>query len=288
MLDYETQRKLIIVFVLAAILTIIVTIVALVFIWLPSKENISDEKVFEVGKVEQPAYTEEVVVENYYKQMYILFRNNDLDAIYDLVGKDYLEYFKYDKEDVINLLRDKSVLTRGLELVQYKSFLVSGYTNVYELDLKVKDEAYTINIVIRETSPNEYTIAFDKFIDYGEDTYTSTKNSIKLEIYKKIRYTNSIQYDFKLNNGYNKSVKINSGASGNPLILINSQGKTRRPVMTTLSVAEIELSSGQGRSFTAVFDIEDTYDFITYNTLVIKNVQFDGMHGADNLEFTIN
>jgi len=287
MLDYESQRKLIIVFILAAILTVIVTIVILVFIWLPDNDKEAEQQ-FAVGKIEIHPSTEEAIIERYYKQLYILFRNNDLDAIYNLVGKDYLEYFKYDKQDVIDLLREKGVLTRGLELAQYKSFMVNGYSSIYELDLKVKDEAYAINIVIREISPNNYTISFDKFIDYTNDTYTSTKDSIKLDIYEKVRYTNSVQYEFKLINGYNKNVKINSGASGNPVILVNSQGETRRPVMNTLSVTEITLEPGQSRTFTTVFDIEDVYDFITYNTLVIKNAQFEGIQGTDNLEFVLN
>lgn len=287
MLDYESQRKLIIIFVLAAVLTVVITIVILVFIWLPDN-NKEVMQQFEVGKIEIQKSTEEAIIERYYKQIYIMFLNNDLDAIYNLVGKDYLEYFNYDKQDVIELLREKDVLTKGLELAQYKSFMVDGYSSVYELDLKVKDEAYAINIVIREKSPNNYTITFDKFIDYTRDTYTATKDSINLDIYEKIRYTNSVQYELKLINGYNKNVKINSGASGNPVILVNSQGETRRPIMSTLSAAEITLKPEQTRVFTAVFDIEDTYDFITYNTLVIKNAQFEGIQGTDNLEFTLN
>ncbi|MBQ8043800.1 MAG: hypothetical protein IJ272_06610 [Clostridia bacterium] len=287
MLDYESQRKLIIVFILAAILTVIITIVVLVFIWIP--DNVAEaEQQFEVGKIEQQSSTEEAVVEKYYKQLYVMFRNNDLDEIYNLVGQDYLKYFNYDKQDIIDFLRRKSVLTKGLELAQYKSFLLDGYSNVYELDLKAKDEAYAINIVIREKSPNDYTITFDKFIDYKENDYTFTKDSIKLNIDKKIRYTNSVQYDFKLTNSYNKEIKVNSGASGNPIILVNSQKETRRPVMTTLAVSEITMQPGEGRSFTAVFDIEDTYDYVTYSTLVIKNIQFAGIQGTDNLEFKLD
>lgn len=286
MLDYEEQRKLIIIFILAAILTIIIAIGMLVLIWWPNVE-VETEKIFEVGKVDVQTHTEQEVIQKYYKQLYVMFINNDLDAIYDLVSEDYLEYFRYDKQDIIEMLREKNVLTRGLELAQYKSFMIDGYSSVYELDLKVKNEAYSINIIIKEESPNNYTIAFDKFIDYKTNTYSETKDSIKLDIYQLIRYTNSIQYEMKLTNGYNKDVKINSGGSGNPIILVNNKNETRRAIMTTLSTAEITMEPEENRTFTAVFNIEDTYDFITYNLLVIKDIQFEGMQGKNNLEFTL-
>lgn len=286
MLNYEVQRKLIIIFILATILTIIIAIGMLVLIWWPDVE-VETEKTFEVGKVDVQTHTEQEVIQKYYKQLYVMFINNDLDAIYDLISDDYLEYFRYDKQDIIEMLREKNVLTRGLELAQYKSFMVDGYSSVYELDLKVKNEAYSINVIIKEASPNNYTIAFDKFIDCKTDTYSDTKESIKLDIYQLIRYTNSIQYEIKLTNGYNKDVKINSGGSGNPIILVNSNNETRRAIMTTLSAAEITMEPEENITFTAVFDIEDTYDFITYNLLVIKDIQFEGMQGKNNLEFTL-
>ena len=285
MIDYENQRKLVVVFILAVILTVIFTIIALVFIWIPDNKEV--EQKFEVGKIERPDSSEQAVVENYYKQLYILFLNKDLDAIYDLVGKDYLEYYKYDKQQLLNMLEEKNVFSRGLELVQYKTYVLQGYNNIYEFDLKVKNEAYSINVVLREKSPNNYTVAFDGFIDYDKSTYTATLNSIKLDIAERIRYTNSVQYEFKLTNNYNKTVKINEGGTGNPVILVNSSGASKRPIMSTLNAAEITIYSKETRNFTVVFDIEDTYDYVTYNMLVLKNSQFEGMQGSSNLEFTL-
>lgn len=287
-MDYESQRKLIIIFILAVVLTIIIAITVLVFIWLPDDENENEEQEYVVGKIEQQSSTEEAIVEKYYKQLFALFLNADTDSIYDLVGKDYLEYFDYDKQDIIDFLREKSILSRGLELIQYKSYSLPGYSSVYEFDLKVKDEAYSINVVVREKSPNNYTLAFDKFIDCMENTYSSTKDSIKLDIYKQVRYTNSVQYEIKLTNNYNKNIKVNSGDTGNPIILVNSQSEARRPIMTTLSATEMTVEPEQYRTFTAVFDIEETYDYYTYNILVLKNVGFDGIQGTNNLEFTLN
>lgn len=285
-MDYETQRKLVAIFIMSVILVVIMAIIALVFIWLPDDEG--EGQAFVVGKVNSQETSEDAIVKKYYKQIYVLFLNNDLDGICKLVGKDYLEYFKLDEQDIIGYLRDKSVLTKGLELVEYKSFILPGYSNVYEMDLKVKDKAYSINIVLRESSPNNYTIAFDKFVDHEADVYTFTKNSVKMDIEERIRYTNSVQYEIKLTNCYNKNIKINSGAGVNSIFLVNLQGEARKPIMTTLAATEITLEPNEFRTFTAVFNIEETFDYITYNTFVIKDSQFEGIQGADDLEFTLN
>lgn len=284
-MDYETQRKLVAIFIMSVILVVIIAIIALVFIWLPDEE---EEQDFVVGKVSSQETSEDAIVKKYYKQIYVLFLNNDLDGICKLVGKDYLEYFKLEEQDIIDYLRDKSVLTKGLELVEYKSFILPGYSNVYEMDLKVKDEAYSINIVLRESSPNNYTIAFDKFVDHETDVYTFTKNSVKMDIEKRIRYTNSVQYEIKLTSCYNKNIKINSGAGVNSIFLVNLQGEARKPIMTTLAATEITLEPSEFRAFTAVFNIEGTFDYITYNRFVIKDSQFEGIQGSDDLEFTLN
>lgn len=286
-MDYEKQRKLLVVFILALILVVIATLAALVVIWIPDPETEEDEQ-FIVGKVNQQTVTEEEVVKKYYEQLYVLFANSDLDGIYELVGEDYLEYYELEKEEVIEWLKEKNVTSKMLELSQYKAFMLAGYSNVYEFDLKAKDEAYSVNVVIRESSPNNYTIAFDKFIDYKKDVYTSTKDSVKLDIYERIQYTNSIQYEIKLTNCYNKNIKINLDKSATPIILVNSQSEVRIPIMTTLATVEVELEPEESRIFTAAFDIEDEYDYITYNTLVIKDLQYEGIQGTDNLEFTLN
>ena len=288
MLDYEQQQKLIVVFVLAVILVAIISILAIVFIWIPDKE-VEPSNEFVVGKIneEDVLSNDEDMVKKYYNQLYALFINDDMDELYNIVAKDYLEYNKLDKESLYKMLKNKMILSKPLELVQYKTYWIDGYTNVYELDLKVPNEAYSLSVVLREKTPNNYDIAFDKFIDYKKDAYDLVVESVALRVKEQIRYTNSVQYEFNLRNNYADTIKINTGSSAAPIILVNSQEEVKRPIMTTLSTAEIRLEPKASRDFVAVFGIEDVYDYMSYRTLVIKKVQFEGVSGANNIEYKL-
>lgn len=286
MLDYNEQRKAITVFILGVILVIIITIVMLVFIWIPDKEEQKEVK-YQVGIIESNVMQETDVVNKYYDELYVLFLNNDIDGLYKLLGSDYTEYNNYDKEKITEYLRNKEILGKSLELVQYQNIFLPEYNNVYSLDLKVKDEAYSINVIIREKAPEQYTIAFDKFIDYSKNVYEKTINSINMNVHGRIRYTNSIEYDFKLTNNYSKEVKINGSASATPIILVSTQENSRRPIVSTLSTAETSLGTKESKNFKVVFNIEDEYDYLIYSTLVLKNIEYSGINGTSNLEFNL-
>ena len=287
MLDYESQRKLIVVFILATILIGIVTLVFLVYIWMPEPKAEESKQQFEVGKVTVSDSSEKGIVQKYYKEIYTLLLNNDIDSIYAKTGEDYLKFNNMDKEALRQFIVDKGVMSRGVELQQYQSYSVPGYTAVYELDLKVKEQAYSINVILREVGPDDYTIAFEKFIDCIEDVHKQTLNSVELDIYKRIRYTNSIQYEFKLTNNYDKVVKINANREASPVILVNTQSKVQQPIMSNMITAEFSLNPNEVRDCTAVFKIDSTYDYLSYIKMVIKGVEYTGITGTSNLEFDL-
>lgn len=285
MLDYEKQRQLVIVFILAAILVVIGSIIALVFIWAPEKE---EEKIFEVGVVDSVGYTEEDIVETYYRELAQLFMDEDLDKIYSLIGQDYLEYMELNRADIDKYLEEKGILGRQLELVTSAAYLVPGYSNIYYLDIKAVNEIYSIGVVVREISPNNYTITFDKFIDCSEDVYKATVNSVSMDIYKRVRYTNSVEYRFTLTNTYNKSIVINNNSLSNAMLLVSPESTAKQPLMNTLSTVQVKLEPEDFRGFVAVYNINDSYDYIMYNTLVLKDVAFDGIQGVTDIEFSLS
>ena len=283
MLDYEKQRQLVIVFILGVILVVIVSIVALVLIWLPE----SEEEVFEVGQVKSESISVNDILIKYYNQISELLLNEDTDKLYSLVGSDYLEYNELTKEDVIEYLKDKGVMGKRLELVTTRTYNVPNYSNVYYLDIKATNEIYSIGVVVREISPENYTITFDKFIDFSKDVYKSTVNSVEMHIFERVRYTNSVEYKFKITNNYAKSIVVNNNSLAQAILLAGAQSQAKQPVMTTLSTTRITLEPGDYRPFSAVFNIGDTYDYWLYNTLVLKDVLYDGMLGTTNIEFNL-
>lgn len=284
MLDYEKQRKLVILFMIGVVLVVIFLIVSLIVIWTPEPEK---ELEYQVGVVENISVKEQDMIQRYYTKISEMFIKQDFESIFSLIGEDYLNFNEYNKDDVKKYLNQKSVLGKRLELVDSKTYMVDGYSNVYYLDFKVANEIYSLNVVVREKSPENYTIAFDKFIDYKEDVYNDTINSIGLNIYEQIRYTNSVEYRFKLTNHYSNEVTINNNSLANAVLLVGTQAVSRVPIMTTLATTKVKLKFGDRRNFTAVFPIKDELDYISYRNLVLKDVVYSGLQGTTDIEYTI-
>ena len=284
MLDYDKQRDLIKLFTLGVILVVIFTVIALVLIWKPEKEK---EKVFEVGKVDSVILGEGAILNNYYEQISKWLMEEDLDSIVSLVAEDYLEYNKQTRQDVKEYLSGKGIIGKNLELIESRTYSVPGYSSVYYLDIKAVNEIYSLTVVIREVSPNNYTIAFDKFIDYSRNLYNETVNSIQMEIYERVRYTNSVEYTFRLKNNYDRSVTINSNNQANSVLLVSTSSTAKSPALNTMAAIQVKLETGQFRPFTVVYNMKDEFDYLTYNTLVLKDVLYDGMQGTTNIEYVL-
>lgn len=285
MLEYEKQRKLILIFIMAVIIVIVISIAALILIWTPEEEK---PKEFAVGEIETNTVTEQNIILKYYDEISELLLLEDIETIYNMLSEDYLAYNKYDKEDIKDYLVSKGILGRNLELVTTSTYSIPEYSNVYYLDIKAVNEVYSLGVVIKETSPEDYTISFDKFIDCSTESYKTAVNSIELNIYETVRFTNSVMYKFMLTNNYDKEVYINDNSLANAVLLVSSAGIVKQPIVNTLSISQIKLQPQQSRPFSAVYNINDEYDYLTYNTLVFKDIRYEGIQGVTDIQFIIN
>lgn len=283
MLDYNKQRKLVVACAIAIILVVVFAVISLINIWTPEPEK---EKVYEVGVVESINVSESDVLMGYYKEMSEMLMNSKVDDICALIGEDYLKYYEYSVNDVKEQITSKNIMGKRLELVNSAIYSVGGYSNVYYLDIKAEGEVYSIGIVIRETSPKQYTIALDKFIDYKENVNSSFVNSVGFSVQKQVRFVNSIEYKVRLTNNYDKAITINSDKEVAPLILVSSSsGDIKNPIMTGLTAQEVTMASGQAREYTVSYSVTDFTDFIQYNVFVLRGVKYEGLEGTSNLEF---
>ena len=285
MLDYEAQRKLIVTFILAVIVVIIITIVALIFIWMPEKEL---EPEYEVGKISQNVVTSDNMLDNYANKIRELLVAKDVDTLYTLLSKDYIEYKKFDKVSFKKFLENKNMMGKTIEVVQYMKHTVKGYNAVYQIDLKAANEAYSLDVIIREIAPEKYTISFDKFIDYVENVQTSTVMSVKLEINSRLRLTNGVQYQLKVSNNYDKDIIINKNKSSIPVLLVNSSDYSKQPIATSIATVALKLKASEFRTFSVAFNVDSATDHSTYNLLVLRDVAFGDSIGAQDIEFKLD
>ena len=117
MLEYEKQRKLVILGVIGIILVIVISIIALINVWTPEKEK---EKVFEVGNIDYSKLEEKNPLIDYYTKISKLLMEENLDELVLLVGEDYLKYYNYSSDDIKKYVEDKNPEGEVIEILGHK------------------------------------------------------------------------------------------------------------------------------------------------------------------------
>lgn len=286
MLDYNKQRQLIVAVVIGIILVVILTIVYLIFLWTPEPEK---EKVYEVGSVDIVQKSEEDILLKYYDEISKMLMASDLDKLASLVSEQYLEYKDYTIEDVKKYIADKNITNKKLELASSSIYSFSEYTNVYYLDIKASGEVYSLGVVVIEESPNNYKLSFDKFVDYKENIYSTSLESIGLVIKNRTRFLTSVDYRVRITNNYDKAITINSKKAANPLNLVSSiEGTVRSPITLNFSNKVVVIPSGEAREYTVTYNMNGVTDYLVYNVMVLKDVSYEGITGTKDLEYYLN
>lgn len=285
MLSYDKQRQLIIVCILGIILTVILAIVALVLIWKPTPEK---EKVYKVGEVEMITLNDNDLLNEYYIRLKTKFENSDIEGLADMVSPDYYTYTGKTKEDVKTMLTESELLGKSVSLENGVVYSITGYNRVYSLTLRPDGEAYSITIVVREYAPEQYTISFDNFIDYKENVYSGSANSVELRITKMARYTTSMTCKLRITNNYKDTITLNAAKENNAVPFVSSMTEAvKYASMCTIANQSLEIPSGMAREIEATYNMAKITDYMTYNVLVLNGTQFNGIDGEVGLEYYI-
>ena len=287
MLDYKKQRKLIALSVLVGIVVVVLTIIYIVNLWTPVPES---EKVYQVGKVEYVSKTNEDVLKDYYNDISKMLMNNELDKLVSLVSDDYMKYYNYTANDVKEYIASKKVTNKKLQLSSSTIYNISGYSKVFHLNIKPAGEVYSLDVVVMEKSPNDYKIAFDKFVDVKENAYDKTIESVGLSIKKMTRFLTSVEYKVRITNNYDKAISINANNEFDALNLVTNgnQGIVKKPITLDFANVNVKIPAKSSREYTAVYNIDTSSDYAAYTVMLLKGVAYEGIAGIKNLEFYVN
>lgn len=287
MLDYKKQRKLIALSVLVGIVVVVLTIIYIVNLWTPVPEG---EKIYQVGKVEYVQKTNEDVLKEYYNDISKMLMNNELDKLVSLVSDDYMKYYNYNAEDLKEYITNKKITNKKLQLSSSSIYNISGYSKVFHLNIKPAGEVYSLDVVVIEKSPNDYRIAFDKFVDVKENAYDKTIESVGLSIKKMTRFLTSVEYKVRITNNYDKAITINSNKEFDALNLVTNgnQGIVKKPITLDFANVNVKIPAKSSREYIAVYNIDTSSDYAAYGVMLLKGVAYEGIVGIKNLEYYIN
>ena len=275
-MEYERKEtKILILCVLGAICVIVISIIALIGIWTPDdivekeeeKQTISDT----LGVYENIQYSVDEQVTKYTEDIinYIITKN--IDKIYEMTSPEYLEYFNMDKEALKKDLENKGLY--GLVLTSNKYNMVNLDSNRYfRLSLNTKNNSYvdsTINII--EYSPNDYKIAFDKFVFYKKEPIKYVREDLLITINEQVAFDTLYNVKICITNNSNDTVYLNKSEAYEFICLVNNSGSEIGTATHLYAGQVVELPRNKTINMELSFSIDDM-SIDTIKSIKIKDV----------------
>ena len=273
--DERKETKILVLCVLGAICVIVISIIALIGIWTPEyKEEVEQEKQTvsdSIGSYENIQYSVDEQVAKYSEDIINYISTKNIDKIYEITSPEYLEYFNMDKESLRKDLENKGFY--GLVLTSNKYNTSTIHNNKYfRLSLNTKNNNYvdgTINII--EYSPNDYKIAFDKFVFYKKEPIKYVREDLQITVSEQVAFDTLYNVTISITNNSNDTVYLNNNEEYEFICLVNNSGNEIGTATHLYAGQVVELPRNKTINMELSFSIDDM-SIDTIKAIKIKDV----------------
>lgn len=221
----RNETKIIILCVFAVICVVTLSITALIGIWTNNdkeNENKMEETSTSLGNFKNVQVAMDEQVAKYSEIITTFLTTKNIDKIYSMTNPEYLEYFKLDKLGLKKVLEDKGFYGTLLTANEYNWTSVNN-NNYFRLGLSSSNNDYidgTVNII--EYSPNDYKIAFDRFIFYKKEPIKFIREDLEITISEQVAYDSMYNVTISITNNTDDTVYLNAKAAYEFIYLVNT------------------------------------------------------------------
>lgn len=283
----ERERQLFLLLATGIVVVIIVAVLLIISVWNNKTELDNKQNEYKLGKIIiEENITEEDYIEGYFAQIESILYEKDYSTFYKLLGEDYIEYSGLTEESLVEYLENKKIVGQFLELKSYEQVSIEGYGNVYVMNVKLKDGVYDLNLVIREISPNDFTLSLEEYIKSEALDYNSTMNGVNLKIKKVTYYSNYVEYSLVIKNTHDDAIILNStnGAESIYVKLLNNS--LISPYNTVLGGSSVKIDKERIKEYKIRYNIKNE-NFTQIESIVIKDIYYNGRNITGDVEFVI-
>lgn len=281
----EKERQLFVLLITGIIIVLIIAVLLIISVWNKKVELDDEQNEYMLGKIyidENIDYEDYVI--KYFGQIEKMLFENNVEALYNTLGKDYIKYSNTSYEKIKKYLEDKKILGQALELKSYEMLQISGYSNVYIMNIKLKDGIYDINVVVRETSPNNYTIALDDYIKSEISEYNNTMSGINFTIKDITYYSNYIEYNLSIKNLHDDYIILNTNKLTENMYLKLKSSSLISPYGTVLGGREIKIEKERTKEYKIKYNVTNE-NISNIESFVLKGVYYGGKNVTTDVEF---
>ena len=288
-LEENNQKKFLILVFLIGIVVLIIFISLIISIWSrPLEKNIDevDTNDKKIGNYSNINFSFENQVNLYFTYLNSLLNSGNYEDLYKLLDEQFIQYASLDKEKFIDYIKQKNIIGKNFKLVEYKN-VTFDKNNIIKLSLQSNDSEQTaFNIIVKEKSPNDYTIAFDNLVKYIEEKKEYEENGLKIELSKQSYFSNEYITNIKISNVGKYNIELNRDKSAETIYL-NQGGNNNVIVSTNIFMGQtVVLNPDDSINYNIRFLIPD-FTFGSISKIVLKDVTNISTNNTQDIEIDI-
>ncbi len=295
--DLDKDQRIFIYSAIGVIVTLVIVAFLLRIIWgniLSSNDKVveNSEKANTVTVTDLGTYTSktsslEEQLTSYSKEVISYMRTNDIDRLYDLLNNDYKEYYNINKKNAKELFESKGCLGKNLIASDYIYSIIDN-KKVFAVNFYTSDKTTSFDLVIKEYSPNSFSIAFDNFVYYKKDTQEYNNDGVKFELSEQLAYIDSYRAKAKLTNLNSDVITLNCKSEYEEACYLkmknNSKGITSSSSLTYGKALDVE--NNQSLNFDIIFNLSNLAHG-NIEGIEFKDVLFGNSNAIKDLNFSI-
>lgn len=270
------------------ILALLIFLIIIIYIWSRPTKKVDDTQTVDkdIGKYTSVSVTNDEQVNKYFSAVSTLLAKSNIDELYNLLDDSYLKYTKYDKQKFKQYILSKNLYDKKISMKEYKSVKFAN-RNVIEFAIYAGDkDNIKLDVTLFETLPNQYTIAFDKFIAYYPDEVNYESNGIKVTLKDQEYFSDEYRANMKISNTGTTNVTFNKSA-GAEVVYLNQGADYNTIVNTHMFMGEeYILQPNVTLNYNIKFSISD-FTFSSIKKILIKDVTNANNNTTNDIECNI-
>ena len=284
----ERERQLFLLLITGIVIVIMVTVLLIISVWNRKEDLDNEQKEYKLGQLNiNKNISYEDYAKKYFGKIEKLLLEQNYDSLFNYIGKDYIEYSGLTVESLKDYLMNKKIVGQALELKAYETVQIEGYSNIYVMNIKLKDGIYDVNIVVREISPNDFSITLEEYIKGEESNYNSTMNGVNLEVKNIVYFSNYIEYELVIKNTHDNDIVLNTNKAVENIYLKLANNSLVSPYNTVLGGREINIGKDRIKEYKIKYNVSNKN--INYiKSIVIKDIYYEGREVTSDVEFVLN
>lgn len=285
----RNETKIIILCVLAAICVVTISIIVLVGIWTDNDEEEADKVQVtstSLGAFQNMQVSMDEQVAKYSENIITFLTTKNIDKIYSMTNPEYLEYFKLDKAGLKKVLENKGFYGTVLTTDEYNSTSVDS-NNCFRVGLSSSNNDYvdgTVNII--EYSPNDYKIAFDRFIFYKKEPIKYIREDLVITVSEQVAYDTMYNVTISITNNTDDTVYLNNEEAYEFIYLINTSGNEIGTATHLYAGQTVSILKNKTINMNLSFSLDDMA-IGTIETIKIKDVETSKTGISTDIELDI-